>query len=556
MAGIARHVAFQKRSHIVKRENSLNQTAVNTLTRRSFVKAIAATALLTTNQPCGLRAEVERPKQKLNILLLFSDQHQADCMGFQNHPDVITPNLDKLAKSGTVFNRAYCQDGVCVPSRMSLMTGLYPRRLGILHNPDKSSVIDEVVSLQSVLKDNGYYTAAFGKRHLIGAADLGWDDHRSHIKKESPGNSYWEWIEQQGYLDDFQRDWSAEFGGKYPTADLGTRISKLPEDKTMEAFTAQETVRLIREQKNRDKPFFCWASFYRPHQPYTPLKRFLDMYDYSQWGRGTANGDTIKKPVTLNQSPDSLPPALKDWHEGKNKVWRLDKAAKDEQLFRFYIASYYALVTEIDHHIGVIMKALEEEGLLENTIVVYTSDHGDFVGRHGMIEKCAVGHNVYEETLRVPLIISQPQRIKQGQVIDDLVEMFDLYPTLLELAGIELPSTKHGIDATSLAAPLTDGKSARRQYIVSENWSQATVITANHKLGIWLDPTEYAKGRDFRSYGDMLFDRKDDPGEIHNLVGDPKYAAVEKQLRSYFDDFVRRIPATGKEEIIRRNRIS
>ena len=389
-----------------------------------------------------------------------------------------------------------------------------------------------------------------------GAADLGWDYHRGHIKKESPGNSYWEWVERQGSLDEFQHDWSAEFGGKYPTADLGTRISKLPEDKTMEAFTARETVKFIREQKNRDKPFFCWVSFYRPHQPYNAQKRFLDMYDYSKWGRGTANGGAIKKPATLNQSPDSLPPALKDWHEGKNKVWRLDKAAKNEQLFRFYIASYYALVTEIDHHIGAIMKALEEEGLLENTIVVYTSDHGDFVGRHGMIEKCAIGHNVYEETLRVPLIVSHPQRIKRGQVIDDLVEMFDLYPTLLELAGVKRPSTKHGIDATSLVATLTAGKATEQKYIISENWSQASIITDRYKLGIWLDPTAYAKGRDFRSFGDMLFDREKDPGEINNLIDNPEYVAVEKRLRGYLDDFVKRIPATGKEEIVRRTAMS
>ena len=173
----------------MKDENTSNQTAMNRLTRRSFVKAMAAATVLTTGASCGLSARVRGPKRKPNILLLFSGQHQADCMGFQNHPDVITPNLDKLAKSGTVFNRAYCLDGVCVPSRMSLMTGLYPRRLGILHNPDKSSVIDEVVSLQSALKDSGYYTAAFGKRHLKGAVDLGWDYHRGHSKKESPGNS-------------------------------------------------------------------------------------------------------------------------------------------------------------------------------------------------------------------------------------------------------------------------------------------------------------------------------------------------------------------------------
>ena len=280
------------------------------------------------------------------------------------------------------------------------------------------------------------------------------------------------------------------------------------------------------------------------------------MYDYSRWGPGTAKGGAIKKPATLNQSPDSLPPALKAWHEGKNKVWRLDKAAKDEGLFRFYIASYYALVTEIDHHIGTIMNSLKEEGLLDNTIVVYTSDHGDFVGRHGMIEKCAIGHNCYEETLRVPLIVSQPERIQQGQVIDDLVEMFDLYPTLLELTGIKPPSTIHGIDAASLAVTLTAGKATKRKYIVSENWSQASVITDKHKLGIWLDPTAYAAGRDFRAFGDMLFDRERDPGEINNLIDNPEYAEVERQLRVYFDDFVKRIPATGKEEIIRRTKMS
>jgi arylsulfatase A-like enzyme len=497
-------------------------------------------------------AKAQLPKQKPNILLLFSDQHQADCMGFQNHPDVITPNLDKLAKNGTVFNRAYCQDGVCVPSRMSLMTGLYPRTLGILHNPDQSTVMDEVVSLPSVLKNNGYYTAAFGKRHLKGAADLGWDYHRGHSKDESPGNSYWEWIEQQGYLDAFQQDWSAEFGGPYPTADLGTRLSKLPEEMTMEAFTAQETIQLIRRQKNSNKPFFCWSSFYRPHQPYNAQKRFLEMYDYSKWGQGTVYGDAIRKPATLNQSPDRLPPALQDWHEGKNKVWRLDKAAEDEQLFRFYIASYYALVTEIDSHIGAIMKALEEEGLLDNTIVVYTSDHGDFVGRHGMVEKCAIGHNVFEETLKVPLIISCPAHLKKGQAIDDLVEMFDLYPTLLELAEIETPATKHAIAATSLAATVQDGISAKRPCIVSENWSQATVITENHKLGIWLDPTEYAKQWDFRPFGDMLFDRKEDPDEIHNLIGNPKYAAVEKQLRNYYAEFASTVSSAGKDEIVLR----
>ncbi len=530
-------------------DNTTTPPRSGELPRRSFLKVIAATAAAATGEFTNLSAKAQEQKKKPNILLLFSDQHQANCMGFQSHPDVITPNLDMLAKSGTAFNRAYCQDGVCVPSRTSLITGLYPRRLGVLHNPDRTSVADEVVSLQSILKDNGYYTAAYGKRHIHQAADLGWDDHQSHIRKESPNNSYWEWIVEQGCLDEFQRDWSSEFGGKYPTADLATRISALPEDKTMEAFTAQQTVKLIRQQKNRDKPFFCWSSFYRPHQPYNALKRFLDMYDYSAWGAGTAKGSAVNKPPTLRQPAETLPPEFQALRRGKNRVWRLDKALKDEQLFRFYIASYYALVTEIDHHIGAIMKALKDEGLLENTIVIYTSDHGDFVGRHGMVEKCALGHNIYEETLQVPLIVSQPGVVKQEQACNDLVELFDLYPTLLDLAGVKAPTTKHGVDATSLAPILTAGKAPKRKYIVSENWSQAAVITESHKLGIWLDPTPYAKARDFRSFGDMLFARKNDPNETDNLINDPKYAKTQKQLREYFSDFSSQTPATGKIEL-------
>ncbi|GAI17758.1 unnamed protein product, partial [marine sediment metagenome] len=153
---------------------------------------------------------------------------------------------------------------------------------------------------------------------------------------------------------------------------------------------------------------------------------------------------------------------------------------------------------------------------------------------------------------KVPLIVSQPGVIKQRQIKNELVEMFDLYPTLLELAGIIPPMTKHGMDATSLAETLTAGKSTKRKYIVSENWSQASVITDQHKLGIWLDPTAYAKARDFRSFGDMLFDSKKDPDEIHNVIDSPEYAKVQKQLREYFDDFTSNVPATGKNEIIKR----
>jgi len=193
---------------------------------------------------------------------------------------------------------------------------------------------------------------------------------------------------------------------------------------------------------------------------------------------------------------------------------------------------------------------LEEEGLRENTIVVYASDHGDFVGRHGMVEKCAQGHNVYEDTMRVPLIFSQPGRIRQGSESDGLVELVDVFPTLLQLAGIDHTPGKHGLDGQSLASALLDGKPVGKPYLVSENWSQAAVITDQHKLGIWLDPTAYAKNRDFRAFGDMLFDHERDPYELKNEHDNPDYADVVKELEDHYRDFVKRIPDTGKRKLV------
>jgi arylsulfatase A-like enzyme len=208
-------------------------------------------------------------------------------------------------------------------------------------------------------------------------------------------------------------------------------------------------------------------------------------------------------------------------------------------LYRRYIAYYYALVTEVDHHIGNILDVLRKEGLERDTIVVYTSDHGDFVGAHGMIEKSAAAHNVYEDTLRVPLIIRVPGNRRKGQVAGDLVELIDIYPTLLDLAGIERPKD-YTLPGRSLVLVVKDGKPLGRRFAVSENLIQVSVITERHKLGTWLKPQ--ADG-----YGDMLFDREHDPYETHNFLGDPEYAEVEKQLRDHLRDWTARTQSAVKD---------
>jgi len=499
--------------------------------------------------------------KKPNVLLLFSDQHNKKVMGFEGHPDVITPNLDKLGAESVVFDRAYCTTGICAPSRSSLMSGLYSRTLGLLSNGEKTEVMNEVVSLATLFKHNNYNTYAFGKRHTSEAVDSGWDVQQSHLCNETPGNSYTEWVEKMGYGKEFANDWSAEFGKgsgcssfvneKLPVADLGTRISALPENMTMEAFTTNLTIQMIKDQAKSDKPFFCWATFYRPHQPYTPLKKFMDMYDVSAWGMGRKNGSSIRKPASLYEPKENVPPMMQSIRDGGNKVWNVDKAFTDEQLWRNYIGAYYALVTEIDHCVGEMLKTLDEAGIAEETIVIYTSDHGDFVGNHGMVEKAAAGQNVYEDILNIPLIIRYPGNKENGKHSGELVSLVDIYPTLVELIGLRMPELKYPLQGESMVKTLLSGKPMNRKFFVSESWSQATVITKNQKLGIMLNPTPIHKNWDFRNFGDMFFDRVKDPFEVDNKIHDDRYQEQIALLRGYYNDFAAKIPATGKEELIR-----
>ncbi|MCF8361606.1 MAG: sulfatase-like hydrolase/transferase [Prolixibacteraceae bacterium] len=231
----------------------------------------------------------------------------------------------------------------------------------------------------------------------------------------------------------------------------------------------------------------------------------------------------------------------------------MDKAFEDEQIWREYIGGYYALVTEIDHWIGEIVRAVEEAGIEEETIVIYTSDHGDFVGNHGMVEKCAAGHNVYEDILNVPLIVKIPGNSNKGKRTAELVTLADVLPTLVDLLDLQLPDSEYAIQGESLADIICGNGSLNRKYIVSEGWSQAAVISKRYKLGIMLDPHNVYKNQDYRDFGDMFFDRKKDPLEVNNKIDDENYKKEISRLRSYYDSFKRNTPSDGKTELIEKN---
>jgi arylsulfatase A-like enzyme len=502
-------------------------------------------------------------KKKPNVLILFADQHHKKVMGFENHPDVFTPNLDQFSTESIVFDRAYATRGICVPSRMSLMTGLYPRTMGLMDNNEETSVTEKATSLATIFRYNGYKTYSFGKRHLKGGADEGWDIKKEVNPEEGDDGNYLEWITGKGYQSEFSNDWAAEFGKgpkgsnqeniKIPIADLGTRISDLPFGYSMEAYTGLETIKMIKQQKNIEKPFFCFASFYRPHQPYTPSKKFMTLYDVSEWGKGNQLKSSIKMPESFYQPTEDLPPLLQFQRNGGNKVWNMDKAFENEQLWRDYMGAYYALVTEVDYYVGEILQALENANIKEETIIIYTSDHGDFVGNHGMVEKAAAGHNVYEDILNIPLLIRIPGNTNQIKRTAELVTLTDVIPTLIDLLDLKTPKLEYNLEGKSLVELLLNDKPLKRDYIVSESWFQATVIGKNAKLGI-MKPNPVNPRQDYREFGDMFFDRIKDPLELINGINDVNNQKSIAELRSYYEDFKKQIPGIGMKEMNKKNK--
>lgn len=513
--------------------------------RREFLRTLGLGAAVALALPHRAHAAdtSDPPAKKPNILFLFSDQHNADVLGCAGHAEVRTPNFDRLAREGTRFTRAYCQDAICVPSRVSIFTGLYPRTTGVLTNGDPLAFPDRVRPLQAVLKAAGYQTAAFGKRHLKAGGSQDsidkWDFSATTIspKQDVSDEDYETWVRAQGQGAAYERD----FGGdKSP---LMSHVSDLPADKTAEAYTAAKTIEFLRTKRKPDQPFFLWCSFERPHQPYTPPAEWAKQYDPAK----------IRLPESLHESPEKLPPMLARLRVNTEAGWRLGLAAADETLYRTYIACYYALVAEIDHHVGAVLDTLKELGLDRDTIVIYAADHGDFVGRHGIAEKAAMGHNVYEETLRVPLIVRYPARLRQGIVCNDLVELVDLYPTLLGLAGVPSPDGYRPA-GRSLVPALAEGKPVGRKFAISENWSQIAIVGERYKLAVWQEPPAPPDGsprrlHDYRAFGDMLFDRQADPQELCNLAGKPEVAQVEKELRDALAAWIAETPAEGKAAV-------
>ncbi len=441
-----------------------------------------------------------------NILLIYTDQQRWDTIHCAGNEHIITPNLDALAGSGALFDNAFCNNPVCMPSRMSLLTGQYPSALGISTNGIE--LPEDVPTLHKILKPYGYHAANIGKLHFKNHSTR---DHREPhpdygfdtlILSDEPGcyeDAYIKWVRERA------PDQVENCRVGTPPSWRGTPINKArgahqpyvfegPEDMTQAAFVAEETVHFIHQ--HRHEPFFCIAGIYAPHAPLNPPQRFVDMYD-----------------------PATLP--LPARNEGENFADLSD----DE--WRVVKAYYYALITHIDDQVGRILAALDDAGLREDTIVIFTSDHGEHLGDHGRVGKGAPG---LDSCAHVPLIVSAPGRIEAGQRHGELIEGVDVAPTILDWCGVQVPPFFQG---RSLRALLEGGDCEPRT---------SAFIELRQPFGVsWKAVRSHDSLYCTNNRGvELLYDLRADPDQLTNVAGDPAHAdalhAMRRELvRRWFD---------------------
>ncbi len=433
-----------------------------------------------------------------NILFVIADDHQHDALGVRGHPVVRTPTLDRLAADGTSFTRAYIQGGchpaVCAPSRAALATGCHPLR-GMALDPatvqgDEYGIDPARPLLAEQFRKAGWQTHGVGKWHNDGPA---------FNRSFASGSAIF-----MGGMSDHD---AVPLHAYDPTGVYAPGEAKPGVGFSTEIF-CDAAIDFLGQGRDPARPFLLYLSLTSPHDPRTPPPEFARLYDPSRM---------------------PLPQAFAPRHPFDNgelgvRDELLLPTPRDPEAVRRHLADYHGMITHHDAQLGRVLSALDKTGEADRTLVVYVSDHGLALGRHGLLGK----QNVYDHSVRVPLLLRGPG-IPRGLACDRLIYSFDLFPTLCELAGLSAPA---GIDARSLKPLLQDGEAAHRESVFSFYRSGQCMVTD----GRW-------KLARYRFAGEerlRLFDLREDDAEVFDRGGDPACAPIRERLESCLDDWERR----------------
>lgn len=460
-----------------------------------------------------------------NILLLCTDQQRYDALGASGNPHIRTPHLDRLADQGARFEHCYVQAPVCGPSRASLMTSRYLHNHGLHANGVDIDPREELFT--TVLSRAGYDCGLAGKFHL-GAAQHGrveprvedgfrvfrWA-HDPYV--ESPENHYHSWLRENhpGLLD-----------GALRSSAPHDEIDRFPVPAHYSHWVAEETVDFLTTTRDPDKPFCFIANFFDPHHGFGAPEEFRALYDPA----------TLPPPVTtdgeLSTKPDIYTEASTKSYAGTMPGFR-DFTPEQIQEIK---AQYYAMVSLVDAEVGRILDTLERQGLAEDTVVIFTSDHGEMLGDHQLLLK---GPMMFDCSVRVPLLVRWPGQVPAGTVRDEPVEWIDLAPTVLEATGVEGLPRAQGRSLLDLATGGDD--ETRKDWVLSEYRNSGSpydpgVHTTMLRTPDWKIVVHHGAPATARERDGELYDLRDDPDELRNLWDVSDAGEVRHRLEVFLLD--------------------
>lgn len=479
--------------------------------------------------------------KKYNVLLITSDQQHFDTIGKFNN-QIKTPSLDRLCKSGTYFDRAYTVNPTCTPARASMICGKYPSQHGAWTLGTKLN--ENCTTIGDIAQKSGIKTSLIGKAHFqplestdeyksLEAYPLLQDEEywknfdqdfygfetvklaRNHTNEAHVGQHYALWLEENG-CSDYKKYFLPPTG----TMDPNTKyVWEIPEKYHYDKWIADESIKQLEEYSKNDEQFILWSSFFDPHPQYLVPENWATMYDPSKLdvpslSEGELNGATEFVKLTQEENPDFSKYSESGWaiHGCKSQLKDAISSAKE-------LAIYYSMVSLMDKYIGKILDKLDELKLTDSTLIVFTTDHGNFMGQHGLHAK---GPFMYEDAIKIPFIASLPNKVKSDCINSSMQSLVDMSVTMMDYLQLNVPYDWTGLNQREV----WEGKKDKvRNHIICEHHHERNLINMRAYVGERYKLVVYYNNE----YGE-LYDLEEDPRELNNLWSNSDYSELKNKL--------------------------